>query len=238
MFRRFAKEELEKLSPSLTSNDTGLIQDKKAKEFVDRVQRIVEGANFSFREYNLKLDDVINEQRNVVYHLRNKALEENDLVSIIIPRIEATAHHLINKYCSEEVIPEKWPLPQLKAEIENILLDKEITFPSDQYELPEIQEVVLASIHEHIEILESYVENEILQYGLKQIMTAIIDHNWIKHLENMTRLKEGIGMRHYQQEDPMRLYQQEGLELFEQMYAQLSKELSIQTTALIKSLQQ
>jgi preprotein translocase subunit SecA len=188
------------------------------------------------REYNLKLDDVINEQRNIVYHLRNKILEESDRVSIVIPRIEATAQNLITKYCSEEEVPEKWPLQQLKAELENIVIDKEISFPRDHFELRDIQEIVQTNINEHIDVLKSYLDDEELQYGLKQVMTYIIDHNWIKHLENMTRLKEGIGMRHYQQEDPMRLYQIEGLELFEQMYALLSKEMSVQLTALLKHL--
>ncbi|HYK74658.1 MAG TPA: accessory Sec system translocase SecA2, partial [Pseudoneobacillus sp.] len=183
MFRRFAKEELEKLMPSLSADETGLIQNKKAKEFVDRVQRIVEGSNFSFREYNLKLDDVINEQRTVVYHLRNKILEQNDRISIVIPLIEPTAMHLISKYCPEEEIPEKWSLQQLKVELDSILLDKEINFPTDHYELNDIQEIVSKNVEEHIEVLNTYLDNEELQHSLKQLMTYIIDHNWIKHLE-------------------------------------------------------
>jgi preprotein translocase subunit SecA len=234
MFRRFAKEELEKLNQTITANETGLIQSTKAKDFVDRVQRIVEGANFSMREYNLKLDDVINEQRTVVYHLRNKILEQSDRISIIIPLIEATSSNLIKKYCSIDVIPEQWSLAELKAELELIFLNHEIQFPKDQYELADIEKMVIASTNDHIEKIKTYIENEELQFSLKQLMAHIIDHNWIKHLESMTRLKEGIGMRHYQQEDPMRLYQQEGLQLFEYMYEQLSKEMSIQLTALIR----
>jgi preprotein translocase subunit SecA len=234
MFRRFAKEELEKLNQTITANETGLIQSTKAKDFVDRVQRIVEGANFSMREYNLKLDDVINEQRNVVYHLRNKILEQSDRISIIIPLIEATSSNLIKKYCSIDVIPEQWSLAELKAELELIFLNQEIQFPKDQYELDDIEKLVIGSTNDHIEKIKTYIENEELQFSLKQLMAHIIDHNWIKHLESMTRLKEGIGMRHYQQEDPMRLYQQEGLQLFEYMYEQLSKEMSIQLTALIR----
>ncbi|HYK73393.1 MAG TPA: accessory Sec system translocase SecA2, partial [Pseudoneobacillus sp.] len=170
-------------------------------------------------------------------HLRNKVLEEKDRISITIPRVEAAAENLIYQYCPEEEISEKWKLDLLKIELENIILDKEIIFPKEQYDLQDIQDIVSKNIHEHIDILKTYVDNEELQFALKEVMTFVIDHNWIKHLESMSRLKEGIGMRHYQQEDPMRLYQQEGLELFEQMYAQLSKEMSTQLTALIKHLQ-
>jgi preprotein translocase subunit SecA len=237
MFRRFAKEELEKLMPNLTAEETGLIKNKKAKEFVDRVQRIVEGSNFSMREYNLKLDDVINQQRNVVYHLRNHILEQSERISIMIPKLHDTAENLVRKYCSEEVIPEQWSLSDLKAELDGILLNTEIQFPKEQYALEDIQKVVMTSIQEHIDMVQAFSVNEELQHALKAVMTFIIDQNWVKHLENMTRLKEGIGMRHYQQEDPMRLYEKEGLELFEQMYAQLSKEMCIHLTALIKQLQ-
>lgn len=236
MFRRFAKEELEKLIPNLKANENGLIENPKAKEFVDRVQRIVEGANFSMREYNLKLDDVINEQRNVIYHLRNKILEQSDRISIVIPRVEAALIHLFEKYCPEDIIPEEWNLGALKAELEIILLDQEVQFPKEQWDRNDIKKIVIASTQEHIEKIKTFIDNEEIQYGLKQIMTMSIDYHWIKHLESMTRLKEGIGMRHYQQEDPMRLYQREGLELFEHMYNQLSKDMSVQLTALINNL--
>jgi preprotein translocase subunit SecA len=236
MFRRFAKEELDKLLPSLKATENGLIENPKAKEFVDRVQRIVEGANFSMREYNLKLDDVINEQRNVIYHLRNKILEQSDRISIVIPRIEAAIIHLFENYCQEELIPEEWNLSQLKAELETILLDQVIEFPNEQFERNDIKKIITSSIQEHIEKVRTFSDNEEVQYGLKQIFTMSIDYHWVKHLENMTRLKEGIGMRHYQQEDPMRLYQKEGLELFEDMYNKLSKDLSVQLTSLINHL--
>jgi preprotein translocase subunit SecA len=237
MFRRFAKEELEKLLPNLKPDVNGLIENSKAKEFVDRVQRIVEGSNFSMREYNLKLDDVINEQRNVIYTLRNRILEQSDRIALVIPRVEAALIHLFEKYCIEDVIPEEWNLGQLKTELEMILLDQTIDFPKEQFDRNDIKKIITSSVQEHIEKLRNYSDNEEVQYGLKQILTMSIDYHWVKHLENMTRLKEGIGMRHYQQEDPMRLYQQEGLELFEDMYNKLSKDISVQLTALIKHIE-
>jgi preprotein translocase subunit SecA len=236
MFRRFAKEELEKLLPSLKTDDTGLIQNTKAKEFVDRVQRIVEGSNFSMREYNLKLDDVINEQRRVVYHLRNSILEQSDRISIVIPRIENAMSNLIHQYCQEGTIPEKWDLEGLKVELGRILIDEDIQFPNEHFDLEEIQNIVSDLLSRHITKVLSYSDKEELQFALKEYLTFSIDQNWIKHLEKMSRLKEGIGMRHYQQEDPMRLYQHDGLELFEQMYAQISKEMSIYLTELIKNI--
>ncbi len=233
MFRRFAQDDLEKLKPTVVTDEKGVIQNKKISEFVDRTQRIVEGANFSMREYNLKLDDVINEQRNVIYTLRNRVLEEQDQISIILPLVDRTVKHLLDKYCLEDEIPENWPLKDLKLELDQFLPGTNIEFPDENFDEKTIQQLTEGRVSEFKEKAESVRDNLQLQEALRGSNTFVIDRNWIRHLENMTRLKEGIGMRHYQQEDPMRLYQKEGLELFEMAYYKITKEISIQTAQLM-----
>ncbi|WP_421052532.1 accessory Sec system translocase SecA2, partial [Lysinibacillus capsici] len=78
MFRRYAKEEVEKFSAKMIVDDQGIIQNKEVQELIDRTQRIVEGSQYGMREYNLKLDDVINDQRTVLYGLRDKILAGED----------------------------------------------------------------------------------------------------------------------------------------------------------------
>lgn len=233
MFRRFAQEDLEKLKPALVTDETGLLQNKKIIEFVNRTQRIVEGANFSMREYNLKLDDVINEQRNVIYTLRNRVLEEEDQISVILPLIDKTVDNLVDKYCLEDEIPENWPLKDLKAELDQFLPGTEIEFPDENFDRRDIDKIAADRAAKFKAKAEVVRNNLQLQGALKGSSTFVIDRNWIRHLENMSRLKEGIGMRHYQQEDPMRLYQKEGLELFEMAYYKISKEICIQTSQLM-----
>ena len=80
MFRRYAKDEVEKFSAKMIVDDTGIIQNKEVQELIDRTQRIVEGSQYGMREYNLKLDDVINDQRTVLYGLRDKILGGEDLM--------------------------------------------------------------------------------------------------------------------------------------------------------------
>ncbi|MBA2871301.1 preprotein translocase subunit SecA [Anoxybacillus calidus] len=238
MFRRFAKEETEKLKQKLKTDETGRILNKDIHEFVDKVQRIVEGANFSMREYNLKLDDVINEQRNVVYHIRDKVLKENDRLALIIPMIQSACNQLIEKYCSEEQIPEEWDLEALAAELSNLMYPEQISFTRPLEDMDEVKEQVNRVLDSYIHHLENWKEHEELQTTLKQVMLITIDQNWIKHLENMTRLKEGIGMRYYQQEDPMRLYQKEGFELFTMMYNTIEREISFHLSQLIRPFMQ
>ncbi|GAA3351061.1 accessory Sec system translocase SecA2 [Deinococcus persicinus] len=80
MFRRYAKEEVEKFSAKMIVDEQGIIQNKEVQELIDRTQRIVEGSQYGMREYNLKLDDVINDQRTVLYGLRDKILAGGDLM--------------------------------------------------------------------------------------------------------------------------------------------------------------
>lgn len=233
MFKRFAQEDLEKLKPTIKADETGVIQNSKITEFVNRTQRIVEGSNYGMREYNLKLDDVINEQRNVVYHLRNRALENHEQISNLSPILDRTVENLIKKYCPDEAIPENWPLQELKQQLDLVLPNTQLSFPEENFERRDIETLIASEVDAYKEKLALLKEDQDIQDTLRGINLFVIDRNWIKHLENMTRLKEGIGMRHYQQEDPMRIYQREGLELFEMMYEKMSKEICIQFAQIL-----
>ncbi|KAB2336770.1 accessory Sec system translocase SecA2 [Cytobacillus depressus] len=238
MFRRFAKEELEKLQKSLTYSEDGIVQYKKIHEFVDRTQRIVEGANYSMREYNLKLDDVINEQRNIVYTLRNKILDGNGMIDLLESIVKSTIDAEVDKACSIEILPEDWDVHSLKNTMEHILLGETIALPIDTHDKEAILSEILNAFDKYrnqLDVIKEKYEDEI-SGNIKLIMTSILDANWIAHIENMTRLKEGIGLRSYQQEDPMRLYQNDGLELFTVFYQKTEKEISIHAANYISAM--
>lgn len=237
MFQRFAHEEVEKLAKNLKTDETGLILNKTIHEFVDRIQRIVEGENYAMREYNLKMDDVINEQRNVVYHIRNKVLTTENRIEMVIPMIQDTVEKIIEAYCIKELLPEEWDLPKLNAELNQVLATDSLALtPQNVSDIIDVKEQARIVFEQYIERLQSLSEDVNLQRTLQQVMTIIIDRNWVNHLENMVRLKEGIGLKQYKQEDPMRQYQFEGLEIFQHMYDNFEREISINLGNLIKSL--
>ena len=82
--------------------------------------------------------------------------------------------------------------------------------------------------------MEKFAENDRVMSIIPQVMLSYLDSGWVKHLENMAHLKEGIGLRHYQQEDPMRIYQREGLELFGKNFQELRREIIIEITGFMK----
>ncbi|WP_442596789.1 accessory Sec system translocase SecA2 [Neobacillus sp. D3-1R] len=231
MFKRYAKEELDKLVASVDADsETGLVVSKKAKEFVERTQRICEGSSYSMREYNLKLDNVINEQRRTIYTLRNRVLEETDMLPVVLPMIGSYVDRLFDETCSEEVIVEKWDLNGLEHELVRILADRDVTFPEGLTSKEELMKFVEPIVADYIESLEADRENGSIQSIFKRMLIAFIDMHWLEHIDAMERLKEGVGLRNYSQEDPMRQYEREGLELFTMMYENLERDVARETS--------
>ncbi|MFJ7977684.1 accessory Sec system translocase SecA2 [Peribacillus sp. NPDC096379] len=236
MIKRFAVEDLEKLAKKLTSDTTGLITYKKVDEFVDRVQRIVEGSHYSMREYNLKLDDVSNEQRNIIYQVRDRIMEAENNDSQIASKIRNAISNVMELHCPEDVPFEEWNLDALNSKINEILPGYPITLSSPLQSNKEIEEVITPKMESYIESIEEQLgANPAYLQTLKIWLLNVIDTQWVQHLENMARLKEGIGLRQYQQEDPLRLYQKEGLELFTHTFNTIETEMAVQIGRFIQA---
>ncbi|PEY26846.1 accessory Sec system translocase SecA2 [Bacillus anthracis] len=228
MLKRFAQEEVEKLTKSLKTDETGLILTSKVHDFVNRTQLICEGSHFSMREYNLKLDDVINDQRNVIYKLRNNLLQEDtNMIEIIIPMIDHAVEAISKQYLVEGMLPEEWDFASLIASLNEILsVENMPSLSANNVHSPEdLQSVLketLSLYKERVNELDSHTD---LQQSLRYVALHFLDQNWVNHLDAMTHLKEGIGLRQYQQEDPTRLYQKEALDIFLYTYGNFEKEM-------------
>ncbi|RWS39136.1 accessory Sec system translocase SecA2 [Bacillus mycoides] len=228
MLKRFAHEEVEKLIKSLKPDKAGLINTPKVHDFINRTQLICEGGHFSMREYNLKLDDVINDQRNVIYTLRNNLLkEETNMIELVIPMIEHSVDAVAKQHLFEGMLPEEWDFASLTASIKEVLPAE--TLPplsaNDVHSPEDLQIVLKDTISSYIERVQELNNHADLQQSLRYVGLHFLDQNWVNHLDAMTHLKEGIGLRQYQQEDPTRLYQKEGLDIFLYTYGNFEKEM-------------
>ncbi|RXJ02955.1 accessory Sec system translocase SecA2 [Anaerobacillus alkaliphilus] len=236
MMLRFAKEDVEKWQETLTADETGLISNKEAHEFVEKIQKMCEDSNYAAREYTLKLDDIVNEQRNVIYELRNKALEGGDALRLITPMVKSASKSYIEHYCPEGFLPEEWNLSELAERLNHLLIHEDFTFEGTEFlEHSELESFVDKKADGMISYIETFSENSDVQTRASQILLLNIDMRWLQHIEEMTRLKEGIGLRGYSQEDPMRIYQREGFQLFQMMYSSLEKEVVIQLGVSLKT---
>lgn len=236
LLQRFGKEEIEKFLPQVKTDENGLILNKNILDLVDRIQKFCEDHNYSIREYTLKVDDVINQQRGVIYKLRNRILEEENLFPIITPMIESTVKSSLESYCAKELLPDEWDLKQLAAQLKAIIPNAEISFDNQKIiDRQDVEKIIEESYFSYLEKLEHLKEKKELQNYMRQILLRNLDTLWLSHLENMNRLKEGISLRGYSQEDPMRIFEREGFALFQMMYSQLERNSSIQFSKLAKN---
>jgi preprotein translocase subunit SecA len=221
MFRRFAKEETEKWIKKAKTDENGEILNKDIHEFVDRVQRICEGTNFSIREYNLKLDDVLNDQRTAIYRLRNRILENDRLIPLMIDMLREYVPYEIEQHCPIEMLPEEWNLGELSERLHEIIPFPAIQLSDNINDIEDVKSSVQHSLEQYIHYLETMDDAEQVLSEIRPSLLSIVDYHWLNHLDAMERLKEGIGLRHYSQEDPIRQYQREGFELFVYTYRQI-----------------
>ncbi|KPN97401.1 accessory Sec system translocase SecA2 [Lysinibacillus sp. ZYM-1] len=236
MFRRYAKEEVEKFSAKMAVDEKDIIQNKEVQELIDRTQRIVEGSQYGMREYNLKLDDVINDQRTVLYGLRDKVLAGEDLIGELKKMLRETVDFAVLDAAPEDVSSIEWDYDQMEHALNSLFITP-VTIDREVGRVKQILADIQPSEQELLDHMEKFAENERVIQVLPQIMLSYIDSGWVKHLEAMTHLKEGIGLRHYQQEDPMRIYQREGLELFGKNFQELRRSIIIEITGFMKTVE-
>ncbi|MDQ0215918.1 preprotein translocase subunit SecA [Oikeobacillus pervagus] len=236
MFRRFAPEEVEKLRSSLKRDSDGQVLNKHVHEFVNRIQHQCEGANFSIREYNLKLDDVLNTQRNTVYDLRNKLLAKEDILPIAKSMISSYIQQEIEYTCPEDEKETDWQLEKLEEQLRLALPTETFELVNKDITRKEISTMTMKALDQYLKELDSYIDNEEQREAIRRYLLSALDYHWLQHLDTMDRLKEGVGLRSYSQEDPMRQYAREGLELFTYMYYQLERDTSRQIAEIYRKL--
>lgn len=237
MFLRFAIDDVAKLKKTLKTDENGLILNKNILEFINRTQRICEGSNFSIREYNLKLDDVMNIQRTTVYDLRNKIIAGTDLLELSKKMIQSYVNEELNRSCPDDEPVEKWPIAAMKANLMLTLPIETFKWPEESTNKVSLEEPVLSVLPEYLSQFDFIEEDGPFIHTLKSTLLSVTDSYWLSHIEAMEHLKEGVGLRSYSQEDPMRAYSREGFELFSHMYYQLERDVSMRMYSLYQGLQ-
>ena len=235
MVKRFAKDDVEKFRKKMTANEIGRIENKDVNELIDRTQRIVEGAHFSMREYNLKLDDVINDQRRVIYGLRDKVLRNENILEHLVKMMYETIDFAVRENAPEDKDVLEWDFDKMERTVNSLFLSQ-VTVNRDETKVKRLLEAMDPSVKELKEVIESFETNEQIMSIIPKVMLSFIDQMWVRHLEQMAHLKEGIGLRHYQQEDPMRIYQREGLELFGKNYQELRRKIVEELVTFMKNI--
>ncbi|SDO45751.1 preprotein translocase subunit SecA [Alkalicoccus daliensis] len=228
LMRRFGSDNMSKMMERLGMEEDQPIESRIITKAVEQAQKRVEGNNFDARKQLLQYDDVMREQRDVIYEQRNEVLDSENLRPIVEHMIESTVTRVVNSYTPEEEVPEDWNLQGLVEYInitvlaESEISEKEIKGldPEEMIEL--IMEKVLNDYNQR----EAEIMTEQMREFERVILLRTVDSKWTAHIDQMDQLRQGIHLRAYAQNDPLREYKFEGYEMFETMVASIEEEVS------------
>ena len=221
LMRLFGGDRMDKISAMMERYDMPddmPIQAKMVTKAVEGAQRKVEEINFAMRKNVLEYDDVMNEQRRVIYEERNKILDGKDLTEHVNEVTADTVWHRVSGFCPEGVDPAEWDVDGLKKWLEN-LTGKHEGLPTINLEdePADISDVVEAFVHECYEEKTKNLGDNIMHALSTQVMLRVIDTRWMAYLQEMEYLKTGIGLRGFGQRDPLVEYKTEAFSAFSEL---------------------
>ncbi|KGX86179.1 preprotein translocase subunit SecA [Pontibacillus litoralis] len=227
LMRRFGSENMSNMMDRLGMDDSQPIESKMVSKAVESAQRRVEGNNFDARKTLLAYDDVLRQQREVIYKQRNEVLESDNLRGIIEGMMKSTINRQVDVYSSDEE-EDNWDLQALVEYLKGSMLEEGDVDVSDLKgkEPEEMKELILVKVKERYDAKELELTSEQMREFEKVIVLRIVDTKWMDHIDQMDQLRQGIHLRAYGQNDPLREYQFEGFAMFENMIATIEDEVS------------
>jgi preprotein translocase subunit SecA len=186
---------------------------------IETAQKRVENRNFETRKHVLEYDDVMNQQRELIYAQRRQVLTGENLKDNIRGMIEASIQRTVGSFAPEGVIPEEWDLKGLLDYAEQYFLPGHKLTPENLKDMgrKKMQEVLVEKSLEAYGAREAELGPETMRELERAVMLRIVDEKWMDHLDAMDQLREGINLRAYGQKDPLVEYKFEGYEMFQNM---------------------
>ena len=217
LMRRFGSDNMKNMMSKLGMDDTQPIQSRMVSKAVESAQRRVEGNNFDARKRLLEYDDVLRQQREIIYAQRNDVLESENLRSIVETMITSSVGRNVVAHVAGA--PEQVDYQSLLDYINgNLLAEGEIELADVSGKgADEITDLVMEKVTEHYNAKEEQLSEEQMREFEKVVVLRAVDSKWMDHIDMMDQLRQGIHLRAYGQINPLREYQQEGFAMFETM---------------------
>jgi preprotein translocase subunit SecA len=229
LMRIFASERISGVLRTLGLKDGEAIGHPMISRSLEKAQQKVESHNYEIRKNLLRFDDVMNDQRKIVYEQRNEIISSEDVSEFRINMTEQLVTNLVQKYINPGAYREDWLSNDLSAQIQNIF---DIKISPKEINDIEGNEVDIATkitelVNDLFQRKEQSYTKEIMRDASKYILLTTFDQVWKEHLRNLDYLRQGISLRAYGQKDPLNEYKREAFNLFEKMLDHL-RELYIQ----------
>ncbi len=221
LMRIFAGDRLERMMNSLNVEEDMPIESKMLTRIIESSQKKVEGRNFAIRKNVLNYDDVLNKQREIIYTQRSQVLDGEDLHEYILNMMQELAVDTTNSYLGDEVDRETWNLIGLKDHFMGwVLRDEDLDYEEeelDDIKREDIAKVISDRMSEIYAAKEEEFGGEMLRELERVFLLKVVDTKWMNHIDDMSELKKGIGLRAFGQKNPVVEYRYEGFEMFDAM---------------------
>ncbi|EFK93184.1 preprotein translocase, SecA subunit [Finegoldia magna ACS-171-V-Col3] len=217
LMRLFGGETIQKYAESGKFPEDEPMEFRTITKAIERAQTKVESNNFGIRKNVLKYDDVMNAQRKVIYTERDKVLDGEDMHESIVAMIKDIISNAIDTYCQDPK-SENWEMEALMTYLNTFIPEGTLDLTRlNSYNKKTFTDYVIQKALEVYNAKEEAIGKEKFREIERVILLMVVDRKWMDHIDAMDQLRQGIGLRAFGQQDPVRAYNNEGFEMFEDM---------------------
>lgn len=219
LLRIFGGDNIKKFMEKMGLDEDEPINSRMVSNAIQKAQKRVEARNFDIRKYVLEYDDVMNQQRKVVYEQRRRILEGENMKDQVLRMVDTIIEKGMQTYADPKLYPEEWDFAGLlKYSEKYFLAPGEIKLEEiEDMSREEVEDKLKTIAHETYESREKSIGSSMMRELEKAVMLKVVDSKWMEHLDDMDMLKEGIGLRSYGQRNPIVEYKVEAYDIFEEM---------------------
>jgi preprotein translocase subunit SecA len=231
LMRIFGSDQLGNMLTKLGLKEGEAIVHPWINKALEKAQQKVEARNFDIRKNLLKYDDVMNDQRKVVFEQRIDLMRETDVSETVADMRHSTIEELVSRHIPENAYPEQWDAKGLKDEVQALL---SLELPIDEWVKEEgiadeeVRERITRAADEHMAAKVAKYGTDLMRYVEKSVLLQTLDHLWREHLVMLEHLRQVVGLRGYGQRDPLNEYKSEAFQLFDTLLNRLREIVSSQ----------
>ena len=227
LMRLFGSEKLMNMFNALGVPENEQIEHKMLSNAIEKAQMKIENNNYGIRENLLKYDEVMNEQREVIYDERRRVLNGESMRTVIMKMITDIVENAVDMSISDDQGTEDWDLTELNSLLLPIIPLPPVALKDDQKDMKknELKHMLKEAATKLYEAKEAeFPEAEQIREIERVILLKVIDAKWMAHIDDMDQLREGIGLQAYGQRDPLVEYKMSGYEMFDSMTAAIRED--------------
>lgn len=229
LMRIFGSDKIKVFMDRVGMSEDERVEHPWLSKSIERAQKTVESHNFSIRKHLLEFDDVLNNQRSLIYKRRQQVLEGENLKETVLKMIEEVAKDIVYEISIDSKYPEEWNYGALSLKMKDVF-GMDYRIDKDKVDITKLtaeilENEIIEKVKKEYEAKEQAIGSDTMREIERFIVLQVTDAKWREHLYNMDQLKEGIGLRAYAHKDPLIEYKKEGFELFQRMVVSSETEI-------------